>query len=66
MTLLRCAEKIQEAHREWMVQSGLSFTELEERLLSFHIGNLEFACGASLDEVTSACQNAERRKLSSD
>ncbi|XP_078481098.1 lysine-specific histone demethylase 2 [Ciona intestinalis] len=45
-------EKIQEAHQEWIKQSGLNFTELEERLLNFHIGNLEFACGASLDKVS--------------
>lgn len=48
---MKCLEKIQEAHKEWMKQSGLSFNELEERLLDFHIGNLEFACGASLNEV---------------
>ncbi|CAK8697040.1 unnamed protein product [Clavelina lepadiformis] len=45
-------EKILEAHLEWMNQSGLTFTKLEERLLQFHIGNLEFACGASLDKVS--------------
>lgn len=45
-------EKILEAHSEWKKQSGLTFSEIEERLLHFHIGNLEFACGACLDKVS--------------
>lgn len=45
-------EKIMEAHREWIRQTGLSFSDVEEQLLQFHIGNLEFACGAKLDQVS--------------
>ncbi|XP_077975414.1 lysine-specific histone demethylase 2-like [Styela clava] len=45
-------EKIIEAHTEWKRQSGLTFSELEEQLLQFHVGNLEFACGACLDKVS--------------
>nr|CAB3258325.1 lysine-specific histone demethylase 1B-like [Phallusia mammillata] len=45
-------EKIAEAHKEWIAQSGLAFSKLEERILNFHVGNLEFACGANLDKVS--------------
>lgn len=29
----------------------MQFSELEEKVLQFHLSNLEFACGSTLDQV---------------
>ncbi|XP_052388842.1 lysine-specific histone demethylase 2 [Carassius gibelio] len=47
-------EKIQEVYKTFLQESGLQFTDLEEKVLHFHLSNLEYACGSTLDRV-SAC-----------
>uniref|UniRef100_A0A8C1LZZ9 [histone-H3]-N(6),N(6)-dimethyl-L-lysine(4) FAD-dependent demethylase n=1 Tax=Cyprinus carpio TaxID=7962 RepID=A0A8C1LZZ9_CYPCA len=47
-------EKIQEVYKTFLQESGLQFTDLEEKVLHFHLSNLEYACGSTLDQV-SAC-----------
>lgn len=45
-------EKIQEVYKVFLQESGLQFTELEEKVLHFHLSNLEYACGSTLDQVS--------------
>ncbi|XP_067268065.1 lysine-specific histone demethylase 2 isoform X1 [Chanodichthys erythropterus] len=45
-------EKIQEVYKTFLQESGLHFTELEEKVLHFHLSNLEYACGSTLDQVS--------------
>ncbi|XP_030644941.1 lysine-specific histone demethylase 1B [Chanos chanos] len=45
-------EKIQEVHKTFLQESGIQFSELEEKVLQFHLSNLEFACGSTLDQVS--------------
>nr|XP_057904008.1 lysine-specific histone demethylase 2 isoform X2 [Doryrhamphus excisus] len=33
-------------------ESGIQFSELEEKVLQFHLSNLEYACGSSLKQVS--------------
>jgi len=49
--LCRCSEKIQEVYKTFLQESGLQFTDLEEKVLHFHLSNLEYACGSTLDQV---------------
>uniref|UniRef100_A0A9J7ZJN9 [histone-H3]-N(6),N(6)-dimethyl-L-lysine(4) FAD-dependent demethylase n=1 Tax=Cyprinus carpio carpio TaxID=630221 RepID=A0A9J7ZJN9_CYPCA len=44
-------EKIQEVYKTFLQESGLQFTDLEEKVLHFHLSNLEYACGSTLDQV---------------
>lgn len=61
-------EKLVELHEQILVEEGVAlaeegvalpegmaagYSESEKRLLDFHLSNLEFACGASLDLVSS-------------
>ena len=39
-------------HQQFKEESGLKFSKLEEGLLQFHVSNLEYACGGSLDKVS--------------
>uniref|UniRef100_A0A6P8Q5F9 [histone-H3]-N(6),N(6)-dimethyl-L-lysine(4) FAD-dependent demethylase n=1 Tax=Geotrypetes seraphini TaxID=260995 RepID=A0A6P8Q5F9_GEOSA len=45
-------EKIQEIYKAFVQESGIQFTELEEKVLQFHLSNLEYACGSSLSQVS--------------
>ncbi|KAJ7991478.1 hypothetical protein DPEC_G00284290 [Dallia pectoralis] len=45
-------EKIQEVYKTFLQESGIQFSELEEKVLQFHLSNLEYACGSSLDQVS--------------
>lgn len=45
------AEKVQEIKKNFLQVSGIQFSELEEKVLQFHLGNLEYACGSTLDQV---------------
>nr|XP_017207893.2 lysine-specific histone demethylase 1B-like [Danio rerio] len=45
-------EKIQEVYKVFLQESGLQFTELEEKVLHFHLSNLEYACGSTLDQFS--------------
>ncbi|XP_067281511.1 lysine-specific histone demethylase 2 isoform X2 [Pseudorasbora parva] len=45
-------EKIEEVYKAFLQESGLQFTELEEKVLHFHLSNLEYACGSTLDQVS--------------
>ncbi|XP_043089036.1 lysine-specific histone demethylase 1B isoform X4 [Puntigrus tetrazona] len=45
-------EKIQEVYKTFLQESGLQFTDLEEKVLHFHLSNLEYACGNTLDQVS--------------
>uniref|UniRef100_A0A8C2GPE5 [histone-H3]-N(6),N(6)-dimethyl-L-lysine(4) FAD-dependent demethylase n=1 Tax=Cyprinus carpio TaxID=7962 RepID=A0A8C2GPE5_CYPCA len=44
-------EKIQEVYKTFLQESGLQFTDLEEKVLHFHLSNLEYACGSTLNQV---------------
>uniref|UniRef100_A0A4W4HBL8 [histone-H3]-N(6),N(6)-dimethyl-L-lysine(4) FAD-dependent demethylase n=1 Tax=Electrophorus electricus TaxID=8005 RepID=A0A4W4HBL8_ELEEL len=45
-------EKIQEVYKTFLQESGLRFSELEEKVLQFHLSNLEYACASPLDQVS--------------
>ncbi|MED6242830.1 Lysine-specific histone demethylase 1B [Ataeniobius toweri] len=45
-------EKVQEIKKDFLQESGMQFSELEEKVLQFHLSNLEFACGSTLDQVS--------------
>ena len=49
---LSLLDKFRETHQHFLDESQLSFTREQETLLNFHIGNLEYACGASLTNVS--------------
>lgn len=44
-------EKVQEIKKNFLQESGMQFSELEEKALQFHLSNLEYACGSTLDRV---------------
>ncbi|XP_071804678.1 lysine-specific histone demethylase 2-like [Asterias amurensis] len=46
-------KKLFEMHRIFMEETSLTFTPTENRLLQFHISNLEYACGCNLSKVSS-------------
>nr|XP_054755577.1 lysine-specific histone demethylase 2-like [Lytechinus pictus] len=46
-------KKIMEMHQTFMDETNLTFTEEEDKLLQFHISNLEYACGSNLAKVSS-------------
>ncbi|XP_063155016.1 lysine-specific histone demethylase 2 isoform X1 [Candoia aspera] len=45
-------DKIQEIYKVFIQESGIQFSELEEKVLQFHVSNLEYACGSNLHEVS--------------
>lgn len=45
-------EKIQEIYKAFIRESGIQFSELEEKVLQFHLSNLEYACGSNLSQVS--------------
>ncbi|XP_074656129.1 lysine-specific histone demethylase 2-like [Tubulanus polymorphus] len=45
-------DKIEEMHKDFLSESQLSFSEEERQLFQFHIGNLEYACGTDLHNVS--------------
>lgn len=51
MCLFGSTEKVQEVKKNFLQESGIQFSELEEKVLQFHLSNLEFACGSTLDQV---------------
>uniref|UniRef100_A0A8C0QYL0 Lysine demethylase 1B n=1 Tax=Canis lupus dingo TaxID=286419 RepID=A0A8C0QYL0_CANLU len=46
-------EKIEEIYKAFIKESGIQFSDLEEQVLHFHLSNLEYACGSSLQQVQS-------------
>ncbi|MEQ2190081.1 Lysine-specific histone demethylase 1B [Goodea atripinnis] len=50
--LVISTEKVQEIKKDFLQESGMQFSELEEKVLQFHLSNLEFACGSTLDQVS--------------
>lgn len=44
-------EKVQEVKKNFLQESGIQFSELEEKVLQFHLSNLEYACGSTLEQV---------------
>lgn len=45
-------EKVQEVKKTFLQESGINFSDLEEKVLQFHLSNLEFACGSPLGQVS--------------
>uniref|UniRef100_A0A8C4XX80 [histone-H3]-N(6),N(6)-dimethyl-L-lysine(4) FAD-dependent demethylase n=1 Tax=Gopherus evgoodei TaxID=1825980 RepID=A0A8C4XX80_9SAUR len=45
-------EKIQEIYKAFIQESGIQFRDLEEKVLQFHLSNLEYACGSDLHQVS--------------
>ncbi|XP_048849834.1 lysine-specific histone demethylase 1B [Brienomyrus brachyistius] len=46
-------EKIQEVYKNFLQESGIQFSDLEEKVLQYHLSNLEYACGSDLSQVSS-------------
>ncbi|XP_032869646.1 lysine-specific histone demethylase 1B isoform X3 [Amblyraja radiata] len=46
-------EKIEEIYKAFSQESGVQFSDLEVKVLQFHLGNLEYACGSNLQQVVS-------------
>jgi len=61
-------DKVWEMHHLFLEETQGSFTELEDKLLQFHLGNLEFSCAAPLSKVSSLSwdQNEEFPQFSGD
>lgn len=55
-------EKIQEIYKAFIQESGIQFCELEEKVLQFHLSNLEYACGSNLSQVSSEVTELPRRQ----
>ncbi|XP_052085769.1 lysine-specific histone demethylase 2-like [Mytilus californianus] len=49
---LSLMDKFRETHQHFMDESQLTFTKQQETLLNFHFGNLEYACGTSLSNIS--------------
>lgn len=45
-------DKLEEVSETFLRDADLTFTEEENNVLQFHLGNLEYACGAHLREVS--------------
>uniref|UniRef100_A0A3Q3WJ00 [histone-H3]-N(6),N(6)-dimethyl-L-lysine(4) FAD-dependent demethylase n=1 Tax=Mola mola TaxID=94237 RepID=A0A3Q3WJ00_MOLML len=45
-------DKVQQVKKNFLQESGIQFSELEEKVLQFHLSNLEYACGSTLDQVS--------------
>ncbi|CAL8298829.1 unnamed protein product [Lota lota] len=45
-------EKVQEVYKNFLQESGIQFSDLEEKVMQFHLSNLEYACGSTLDQVS--------------
>ncbi|XP_053571814.1 lysine-specific histone demethylase 2 [Bombina bombina] len=45
-------DKIQEVYKAFIQESRIKFTEVEEKVLQFHLSNLEYACGSNLHLVS--------------
>ncbi|XP_075069226.1 lysine-specific histone demethylase 2 [Mixophyes fleayi] len=45
-------DKIQEIYKTFIQESGIQFTDEEEKVLHFHLSNLEYACGSNLHNVS--------------
>ncbi|KAG9479201.1 hypothetical protein GDO78_012724 [Eleutherodactylus coqui] len=46
-------DKIQEIYKTFVQESGIQFADVEEKVLQFHLSNLEYACGSNLHNVKS-------------
>uniref|UniRef100_A0A7N8XS08 [histone-H3]-N(6),N(6)-dimethyl-L-lysine(4) FAD-dependent demethylase n=1 Tax=Mastacembelus armatus TaxID=205130 RepID=A0A7N8XS08_9TELE len=58
-------EKVQEVKKNFLQESGIQFSELEEKVLQFHLSNLEFACGSTLDQVQAIDYSGDVVKVTS-
>lgn len=45
-------DKLMDMHQGFIEETSLTFSEEEQNVLQFHVGNLEYACGAPLREVS--------------
>ncbi|KAH6935162.1 hypothetical protein HPB50_004298 [Hyalomma asiaticum] len=45
-------DKLMEMHQSFLEETQMEFCDEESNVLQFHIGNLEYACGAPLREVS--------------
>ncbi|XP_073422202.1 lysine-specific histone demethylase 2 isoform X2 [Dendrobates tinctorius] len=45
-------DKIKEIYKTFLQESGIQFKEVEEKVLQFHLSNLEYACGTNLHNVS--------------
>uniref|UniRef100_A0AAZ3R1D2 [histone-H3]-N(6),N(6)-dimethyl-L-lysine(4) FAD-dependent demethylase n=1 Tax=Oncorhynchus tshawytscha TaxID=74940 RepID=A0AAZ3R1D2_ONCTS len=58
-------EKIQEVYKTFLQESGVQFSQLEEKVLQFHLSNLEYACGSTLDQVQAIDYSGDIVKVTS-
>uniref|UniRef100_A0A8C4F6N7 [histone-H3]-N(6),N(6)-dimethyl-L-lysine(4) FAD-dependent demethylase n=1 Tax=Dicentrarchus labrax TaxID=13489 RepID=A0A8C4F6N7_DICLA len=58
-------EKVQEVKKNFLQESGIQFSELEEKVLQFHLSNLEYACGSTLDQVQAIDYSGDVVKVTS-
>lgn len=56
-------EKVKEVKKNFLQESGIQFSELEEKVLQFHLSNLEYACGSTLDQVWRTLTNEAAKPL---
>ncbi|XP_058033863.1 lysine-specific histone demethylase 2 isoform X2 [Ahaetulla prasina] len=56
-------DKIQEIYKVFIQESGIQFNELEEKVLQFHVSNLEYACGSNLHDVCRIDYSGEEVKV---
>jgi len=61
-------EKLMELHELSLSQNRQNFSDDETRLLQFHLSNLEYACGATIDKVSAIWwdQNEEYSQFTGD
>ncbi|XP_068737832.1 lysine-specific histone demethylase 2-like isoform X5 [Montipora capricornis] len=61
-------DKVLEMHKQFLVETEGLFTEIENKVLQFHLGNLEFSCAAPLCKVSSISwdQNEDFPQFSGD
>uniref|UniRef100_A0A8C5E9H5 [histone-H3]-N(6),N(6)-dimethyl-L-lysine(4) FAD-dependent demethylase n=1 Tax=Gouania willdenowi TaxID=441366 RepID=A0A8C5E9H5_GOUWI len=62
---LPLGEKVQELKKNFLQDSGIQFSELEEKVLQFHLSNLEYACGSTLDQVQTVDYSGDVVKVTS-
>uniref|UniRef100_A0A8C5A4B4 Lysine demethylase 1B n=1 Tax=Gadus morhua TaxID=8049 RepID=A0A8C5A4B4_GADMO len=58
-------EKVKEVYKNFLQESGIQFSELEEKVMQFHLSNLEYACGSTLDQVQSIDYSGDVIKVTS-
>lgn len=46
------SDQVDRVHQSLLTEGGIEWGDLEERVLQFHLGNIEFSCGSKMDDVS--------------